>query len=131
MQRGRKGDKGLLTVVPHLPGERAPPPEGMSEEAQSRWTEIVRGMRSEWFSPGMSPLLEAYCVEATIAKQLELELDKAEFGTPAYRRVASMHRATCNTLAQLAVRLRMTPSAQRRVGGPREVTTSSFRPWEA
>jgi hypothetical protein len=126
-QRGRKGSKGTILDIVDLPGERAPPPPELSEEVGKLWTDIVRGMRSEWWTPAMAPLLEAYCVQAVFARRLEREMDELPLEASARGPLAAMHRDTARTLASLAVKLRMTPSARRPI---RDERTSSFRPWE-
>jgi phage terminase small subunit len=127
-QRGRKGSKNVLSVVPMLPGQRAPAPADLWPEARKLWDEIVRGMRAEWFSPAIAPLLKAYCVEAAIGDQLGHRLIELPLEAPERRRVARMHRDTTRTMIALATKLRLTPSARRNV--IRDESAPSFRPWE-
>lgn len=128
-QRGRKGSKSVLTVVPSMPWERAPAPADLSAEAKRLWDDIVHSMRSEWFSPAIVPLLKAYCIEAVVGDQLGRRLDELVFEDPERKRIAARHRETTRVLIGLATKLRLTPSARRNVG-VRDETVSSFRPWE-
>jgi hypothetical protein len=73
-QRGRKGSKGPLNVVPLMPGKREPPPADLGEEERALWDSIVGVARRDWYNPAMAPLLRAYVSECVTSAFLERKL---------------------------------------------------------
>jgi hypothetical protein len=129
-QRGRKGSKAdILSIVPRLPGERAPAPPELSEEERRIWNDVVRNMREDWFNPAIAPLLRAYSCECVAGDVLGRRLRELQWGDPDYRGVAAMHRAAAKSIASLATKLRLTPSSNRQ-SIRNEIAPAGPRPWE-
>lgn len=123
---GKRGKKpaGALKALDIKPVERVQAPADMSARDAKLFRAIVAGMPAEHFRPQDVPLLREYCEAAgrgrdaqEIIDTLGLLVPGAKGGMKANPAIA-IRTAAAGVLAQLAVKLRLCPSA-RAAGGSR------------
>lgn len=130
--RGRKSAASLTVVrveslhkPPAVPGELAP-------GAATLWTQIIKSVPAEFFSPGDLPLLESYCVSFDRKRRIDAQI--LEHGLmydgevhPGLR----ISRDEASLMASLAVKLRLCQSSRTRPDASilNKVGTGK-RPWE-
>jgi P27 family predicted phage terminase small subunit len=138
MKRGRKTLADLTVVT--LSDERIAAPDGLSDEQRSEWNAIVNSLPANYFRPGDVPLLAAFCVASVFHQRAARDIETRgmtitddrgrEFINPSHQMLTSQASA----MAQLAVKLRLCPSA-RMTGKASQAktgeTAKSSRPWEA
>lgn len=138
MKRGRKTVADLTVVK--LADERVIAPDSLSDEQKAEWDAIVNSLPSNYFRPGDVPLLAAFCVASIFHKRAAKDIETRgmtiiddrgrEFINPSHQMLTSQASA----MAQLAVKLRLCPSA-RMTGKASQAKTGeaakSARPWEA
>lgn len=115
--RGKKSANAALTVV-EVSGQRILPPDHLTDQQAGIWQEITNSLPADYFRPGDVPLLAAYCKAYSFyleaAKEIEAEgptlVDDRgrKYTHPAGQMVVTQASA----LAQLAVKLRLCPSAR-------------------
>lgn len=116
MKRGPKSAADLSVVT--TMGARIQPPEHLSDDQRVIWREIVGSLPADWFRPGDVPLLAAYCCADSFYRRAVAEMtsgglvkmdDKGrEYVNPAH----SVLTSQASAMAQMAVKLRLCPSAR-------------------
>jgi P27 family predicted phage terminase small subunit len=138
MKRGRKTLADLSVV--RVSDERVVAPETLSEEQRGEWDAIVNSLPANYFRPGDVPLLAAFCVASVFHQRAAKDIETRgmtiiddrgrEFINPSHQMLTSQASA----MAQLAVKLRLCPSA-RMTGKASQAKTGEAaktnRPWEA
>lgn len=137
-KRGRKSVGDLLAVVP-FSDARLPAPAHLTPAQSAEWRDIVNSLPADYFRPGDAPLLAAYCMAATFYKRAAAEMEARgmvmtddrgrEYVNPAHQVLTSQASA----MAQMAVKLRLCPSARYTDKGTATKLGSSAqpaRPWE-
>lgn len=127
-----------LEAVPKS-NARLAPPNFLARAPAREWVEIVNSLPAGYFRPSDVPILAAYCQAAAVHKEcieilaadgLLLKTDKGtKYAHPAHSMM--LQQASC--MAQLAVKLRLCPSArftkgekpQKGIGGG-----GGKRPWD-
>ena len=138
MKRGRKSF-GDLTVV-SISDERIEAPVSLTPEQKSEWDAIVTSLPANYFRPGDVPLLAAFCIASVFHKRAATDIETRgvtlmddrgrEFINPSHQLLTSQ----ASVMAQLAVKLRLCPSA--RMSGKASQaktgeTAQAKRPWGA
>lgn len=137
MKRGPKSTEDRMTVVAAT-GQRMEPPLGVLTEKQVElWRGIVDSLPADFFRPGDSPLLVAYCKAYSFWLQAseDMEVNGITITDDKGRRQAnpahSILVTQASAMAQLAVKLRLSPSsrisAQKAGTGAGQPTGN--RPW--
>lgn len=138
MKRGRQS-LADLTVI-RVTDDRIEPPQSLAKEQADEWRTIVNSLPADYFRPGDAPLLAAFCVASVFHKRAASDIERRgmlladergrEYINPAHQMLTSQASA----MAQMAVKLRLCPSArltgkaaQSRNGS----APKSVRPWEA
>lgn len=117
MKRGRKS-VAELTVV-QVSETRPEAPESLTEAQAEEWNRIVNSLPPEYFRPGDTPLLAAFCVASVFHQRAAEDLDRRgialfdvktarEYVNPSHQLLTSQ----ASVMAQLAVKLRLCPSAR-------------------
>lgn len=138
--RGRKSlDEQSANVVTGFASRLAAPVHLTPEQARG-WREIVDSLPGDYFRPGDVPLLAAFCVAAGLYKQataavaddgMVMTADKGRlYAHPG----VSVMQNMAGSMAQMAVKLRLCPSARytAKTGATKAGSRASgARPWEA
>lgn len=137
-KRGRK-TVADLTVV-RLSGARMAAPEWLNEAEGLEWTAIVASLPADYFRPADGPLLAAYCVASALHKMARAEIEadgmtiEMDNGRKQMNPAVTVLQYQAGTMAQLAVKLRLAPSARYT---PKSTATKagstalpSRKPWE-
>lgn len=137
MKRGRKSAEDQLAVVP-ISGARMDPPAHLSDAEASEWREIVNSLPAAYFRPSDVPLLAAYCTASAIYKQARHHVDEKglvlidERGRMTANPASQILTNQASSMAQLAVKLRLCPSARYTPKSAATKTASSGtgkKPW--
>jgi P27 family predicted phage terminase small subunit len=137
MKRGRQS-LAEMTVV-RVTDERIDPPASLTEEQANEWRAIVNSLPADYFRPGDTPLLAAFCIASVFHRRAAEDIERRgialvnergnEYVNPSHQMLTSQASA----MAQMAVKLRLCPSArltgkaaQSRNGS----AAKSVRPWE-
>lgn len=127
-----------FAVVPAF-AQRLEPPAHLTPEQAQEWREIVDSLPGDYFRPGDVPLLAAFCVASALYKgaarmiQDEGMVQHDDRGRPFAHPAATILTSQASSLAQMAVKLRLCPSARydaqkRQTKGKQ---AGAARPWEA
>jgi P27 family predicted phage terminase small subunit len=136
MKRGRKGF-GDLSVVP-VSAARIEPPDGMTEECARVWHSIVDSLPADYFRPGDVPLLAAFCVAAAFHARAAADIEARgmtlmdDRGKESINPAHQMLTSQASAMAQMAVKLRLCPSARMTGKGAQSKAGDSAkgrRPW--
>ena len=113
--RGRKNVYDLTVVPAAAPGawERPEPPERLSPEEACVWKSAVEGMKPGWFNPASEALLEAYCLQVMIGRQVAKEMRGLPVDDRRFGKLARLHRDCSRSMLTLATKLRLCPSSNR------------------
>lgn len=139
MKRGRKSLADLNVV--EVSDARLPPPDGLTEEQTDEWNQIVNSLPADYFRPGDSGLLAAFCVASVFHRRAAEDLETRgislvdahsgrEYVNPSHQMLTSQASA----MAQMAVKLRLCPSARmsgKAAQGKAGSGQKAARPWEA
>ena len=118
--RGRKSAAAQKLTLVGAAGARLTPPAHMplDPDMQAVWDDIVNSLPADYFRPGDGPLLAAYCMATVFYTKAAGEVahfgptlmdDKGRsYGNPAQQLLVTQ----ASTMAQLAVKLRLCPSAR-------------------
>lgn len=139
-KRGRKSAASeSVTSLPGMSSARIQPPEHMPLDDQMRalWDEIVRSLPADYFRPGDAPLLAAYCMATVFYMRAAEEIQEGPtLMDDKGRRYANPAGQLLNTqaaaMAQLAVKLRLCPSARYSTRGASSKTDNAGaanKPW--
>jgi P27 family predicted phage terminase small subunit len=136
MKRGRKSLEEL-TVVP-MSDQRPVAPPSLSDDQREEWDSIVNSLPADYFRPGDTPLLAAFCTASVFYRKaaedisvrgISLMDDKGrEYANPSHQLLTSQASA----MAQMAVKLRLCPSARMTGKGAQSKSGDSakgVRPW--
>ena len=136
MKRGRKSLADLTVVA--ISGGRIKPPASLTPEQVEEWDQIVNSLPADYFRPGDAPLLAAFVVASVFHRRAAQDIeargialvDKGrEYVNPSHQMLTSQASA----MAQMAVKLRLCPSA-RMTGKAAQSRNGSAartaRPWE-
>lgn len=137
MKTGRKSIEEL-SVVSVNPDARLQAPEHLTEAQATEWKSIVDSLPADYFRPGDVPLLAAFCTASAFYKEAQAHM--AEHGmviTDDHGRMranpASQILTTqASSMAQMAVKLRLCPSARNsagKAGRDSEGSGQAKRPW--
>lgn len=125
-------------AVPIPVAKLEPPPE-LGAEAAAMWRGIVDRLPADWLSADHGPLLEQFCNHATYARWLAAKIDKALQGglsdSKALGQLLKLHALESERLTSLAIRLRLSPQANRlphqQAVNAKKNYTPGPRPWES
>ena len=137
MKRGRKSLADLTVVA--ISGGRIKPPASLTPEQVEEWDQIVNSLPADYFRPGDAPLLAAFVVASVFHRRAAEDIEKRgialvddkgrEYVNPSHQMLTSQASA----MAQMAVKLRLCPSA-RMTGKAAQSRNGSAartpRPWE-
>jgi P27 family predicted phage terminase small subunit len=116
MKRGTKSVADLSVVA--LTGARMPAPDHLTDAQAEEWRGIVDSLPADWFRPGDIPLLAAYCMASTFYRQAAVEMSTGglvkmdDKGREYVNPVHAVLTSQASALAQMAVKLRLCPSAR-------------------
>jgi len=126
-----------LETVAVLANARIKPPTGFKKEYLPEWRAIVDSLPADYFRPGDIPLLAAFCSASARHKQADALLDQHglilpnERGTLVANPAASIMQSQACAMAQLAVKLRLCPSARyNEQQANTKAKTKGERPWQ-
>jgi hypothetical protein len=124
---GRKSSaaRSIFPVHRHRPPL---PPEQLPEEAKAIWHGIVVGFRADWFQ-GAEHLLECYCHDVVIGRQIAAELSKCSVDNDRYGDLLRLYLQVVGSMAAIATKLRLTPQTLRDSRNVRHVPPGPH-PWE-
>lgn len=137
----KPGPKSIadLTVV-QVTGQRLQPPAHLTPEQAQEWVGIVDSLPADYFRPGDVPLLAAYCVASTFYRRAAADIESRgmsltddrgrEFVNPAHQMLTSQ----ASSMAQMAVKLRLCPSArytEKAAATKAGTKARASRPWDA
>jgi len=138
MKRGPKSAADM-SVVP-VSGARIAPPDYLTDGQAEIWRSIVDSLPANFFRPGDIPLLAAYCCADSFYRQAVAEMTSGglvkmddrgkEYVNPAH----SILTSQASAMAQMAVKLRLCPSArysEKQASTKTESAGVSRKPWEA
>lgn len=137
----RKSAAALATVT-NIPGQRAQPPDELTEEQAAEWRAVVVSKPSEWFDRAAQPLLVDYCRHVTIARRIAEQVDSFpldqlvdEEGLSRYGKLGTMLERHSRMIASLAGKLRLSPSSRyshrsAHTAASRADATGASRPWD-
>lgn len=127
-----------LSTVAVLSDDRIEPPLHLSESQRSEWRAIVDSLPADYFRPGDVPLLSAFCVASALHKQAQAHIEEHgmvlenDRGTMTANPAASILMTQASSMASLAMKLRLCPSARmRQEKAATAGVASSKRPWAA
>lgn len=139
MKRGRKSAADVLTVV-QMTGARMPAPPHLTPEQAAEWRAIVDSLPADYFRPGDAPLLAAYCMAAVFYRRAAADMEQRgmymaddkgrEFVNPSHQVLTSQ----ASSMAQMAVKLRLCPSArysEKQASSRAGTASRPSRPWES
>lgn len=119
---------------------RVQPPAHLTPEQAAEWVTIVDSLPADYFRPGDVPLLAAYVVAAVFYKRAAADIEARgmtfvgdngrEYVNPSHQMLTSQASA----MAQMAVKLRLCPSARTsdRVAATKTAKGGGpARPWES
>lgn len=137
MKRGRKSIADLTVVK--VSDQRIPAPSTLTPEQAEEWTSIVNSLPADYFRPGDAPLLVAFCVAAVFHRRAAADIERRgislctdkghEYVNPSHQMLTSQASA----MAQMAVKLRLCPSARmtgKSAQGKNGRSAKAVRPWE-
>lgn len=108
----KRSAPALVEIDVRQSGGRPPAPQRLSDEERSLWEQLIFSRRPGWFS-GAEAVLESYVCTTVHLQKIERELRKTKPSTGSrYQKLARLHRQTVAVAANLATRLRLTPSAR-------------------
>lgn len=125
--------------VVRLSSARIQPPAGFKPEYLAEWREIVDSLPADYFRPGDIPLLAAFCAASARHKQADALLDQHglvtanDRGTLVANPAATILQLQASTMANLAVKLRLCPSArysEKMANTKAGERSKGARPWE-
>lgn len=130
-----------LSVVRVTASDRPQPPEHLTPWQCSLWRSVTATKPADWFTDDSLPLLEAYVEAALTHRNVSGALramDPAclsdEDQVRHYDRLAGMQTKVAGSLAQLAMKMRLSQSARygaRGASGAHERTSKAAKkPWE-
>lgn len=137
-KRGRKSTAEVLTVV-QMTGQRMPVPSHLKAGPAAEWRAIVDSLPADYFRPGDVPLLAAYCQAATFYKAAAADLEARgmsltdDRGRESVNPVHQILTSQASAMAQMAVKLRLCPSArytEKSASTKTARTGGAARPWE-
>lgn len=130
-----------LSVITHLPGQRAEVPARMTGEAAEIWREIVASKPHDWFTADTRYLLEAYC-HAVVSHRL-ISIGVAAYtkemmadakGVATYDALTRMQERQARVMASIATKLRLTQQSrytpQAAATASKKAGSGGARPWE-
>lgn len=131
----RKSREAGLTVVA-ITDDRIAAPGHLTQAQKAEWRAIVDSLPADYFRPGDVPLLSAFCVASALHKEAQSHMEANgmiltdERGKMTANPASSILMMQASSMAQLAMKLRLCPSARMRA----EKTASagvkaSNRPW--
>lgn len=123
---GKRGKKpaGALRALDIKPAERVQPPKGMSARDRKLFQAIVAGLPADHILPQDVPMLRDYCQAAGRSQDAQAAITKLGLLIPGAKGslkanpAIAIRTAAAGVMAQLAVKLRICPSA-RGAGGSR------------
>lgn len=128
--------KPVLTFAKAPP----PPPEGMSERAETEWRTITERLPADWFDAECFAILRGHCEAVAeceaLQEMIEIVRPKAtehDDWNDRYRRLLRAKDQTARLVLASATKLRLTPQSRilpRKAGGAAERDPSSPRPWD-
>jgi P27 family predicted phage terminase small subunit len=138
MKRGRKSIADLTVVK--VSDKRLPPPPGLTPDQVEQWSSIVNSLPAEYFRPGDAPLLAAFCIASVFHQRAADDIERRgiclcddkgrEYVNPNHQMLTSQASA----MAQMAVKLRLCPSARmsgKAANGKSGQSAKGARPWES
>lgn len=141
-QRGRKS-AASLSAVTIIPGQRPPPPPGLTKEQAEVWKPIVARMPADWFDTAAQILLTELCRHTAICGIISQQIDSfpvdqltTEEGADRYDKLGRMLDRHSKTIAMLATKLRLAPqsrydAAKANTAGKNSAAGAGpSRPWE-
>ncbi len=143
--RGRKSAASLNVpavggaVLPFRGGPRQPPVP-LTPTQREVWRAVVDSPAGNMITPEAEPLLIAYCQTSERADQIRRVLDSmadeqllTEGGFARFERYMAQAERTSRMLANLAMKLRIAPSARvhKESAGTISARPRGARPWEA
>jgi P27 family predicted phage terminase small subunit len=137
MKPGRKSTSELLSVVP-MSAARMPPHHSLTEQQAPLWVEIVDSLPADFFRPGDTPLLAAYCKAWSFYLRASAEIEangvtlEDERGKRYANPASQMVVTQASAMAQMATKLRLAPSSRysEKSASTRQQTVGGGRPWE-
>ena len=136
---GARGKKSSveLGVVSWLSGARLSVPAHLDEAEAAEWRGIVNSLPADYFRPGDVPLLAEFCIASAMSKWCNATLkaegavisdDRRTWAHPA----VSIQQMQRSAMAQLAVKLRLCPSARytEKSAATKTASAGAQRPWE-
>lgn len=137
MKRGRKSVSDL-EVVRTISDARLEAPAHLTEAQAAEWNEIVNSLPADYFRPGDVPLLAAFCTASAIYKEAQRHMEEHgmvitdEHGRMRANPASQILTAQASSMAQMAVKLRLCPSARNSAGKAGRDSAGSGqakRPW--
>lgn len=136
--RGPKSIASRSTVVTGF-AARLPAPEHLTAEQAAEWTAIIDSLPGDYFRPGDVPLLAAFCTASALYKEATARVREdgmvitLDNGRMAAHPAVSVMQQMGGTLAQMAVKLRLCPSArytEQKAATKAGASAARARPWE-
>ena len=117
---------------------RLPAPDHLTPGQAQEWKTIVDSLPGDYFRPGDVPLLAAFCVASALYKEASAKVQSEgmvffangrSYANPA----VSVMQQMAGSLAQMAVKLRLCPSARytdQKAATKAGSAAARARPWE-
>lgn len=116
---------------------RIQPPDDLAPDLHDPWNAIANSLPAGYFRPSDRPLLQAYVQTAAFHRDCAQILAReglfyeTRSGTKRTHPAAGMMLELASTLAQLATKLRLCPSARLAKGAkPQRGVAGGARPWD-
>lgn len=116
-----------------------PAPGNLTDEQSEEWRAIVDSLPADYFRPGDAPLLAAFCVASALYKQATALIElhgmvlQDDRGKMQANPAASILTSQASSMAQMAVKLRLCPSARytEKAVATKTKRAGNGRPWES
>jgi P27 family predicted phage terminase small subunit len=124
--------------VVQITDDRLSPPPHLTQSQAEEWRSIVDSLPADYFRPGDVPLLAAYCTAAVFYKQAAADLEARGFtivddkGRESVNPVHQILTSQASAMAQMAVKLRLCPSARytEKATATKTKRAGARRPWD-
>jgi hypothetical protein len=115
-----------ILTLPVVPRPSALP--SLTPQQAVEWDAIVARMPSTWFLRETEPMLESYCKQIILLRELGQQLEAAK-GTPDWERLFKLHNDGNKVLVLLATRMRLTQQSTYDKSKKKPVQAAS--PWDS
>lgn len=140
-QRGRKGFSSSVVVLQGGVGSYPEPPEGLTDEQQGLWREIVRTKPVDWWGADSYPILAQYVRCITDSRVQARAIDNFQEswladpeGLKRFKTLMDVRKATSAQLVSLATKMRLTQQSRYTEGSAATAArraSAPKKPWEA